>query len=110
MTKTPRCFGCDIFGAQEMWRLVNSEFIHFSSLTGTQQFRSQSRIVSTLLILNLIKKYINICDVDHEVTVFWGGVSALLHYYRNTLVTIIHPALYFKQTLYLKQITQKVNK
>lgn len=41
-------FGRDIFGAQEMWRLVNSEFINISSLTVTQLFNS-------MLILSLIK-------------------------------------------------------
>lgn len=44
-------FGRDIFGAQEMWRLVNSEFINISSLTVTQLFNS-------MLILNLIKIFL----------------------------------------------------
>ena len=35
-------FGRDIFGAHEMRRLVNSEFINFSSLTAMHLFRSQS--------------------------------------------------------------------
>lgn len=55
-------FGRDIFGAHEMRRLVNSEFINFSRLTVTQLFRSQSRKTSTLLILNLIEKMICVYD------------------------------------------------